>query len=68
MLHYPRINIPLYSWVRTLGGLQHQYGHFAEDKNKDPSVVQPVAELKQVVHEVNHAKPLSFMSSLQTEI
>jgi hypothetical protein len=54
MLHYPRINIPLYSWVRTLGGLQHESGHFGEDKNKDPSVVQPVAELKQVVHEVNH--------------
>jgi hypothetical protein len=68
MLHYPRINISLHSLVRKLGELQHQSGHFREDKNKDPFVVQPVAELKQVVHEVNHEKHLSFMSSLQTEI
>lgn len=68
MLHYPRINIPLYSWFRTLGGLQHKSRHFGEDKNKDPSVVQPVAELNQVVNEVNHENPLSFMSNLQTEI
>ena len=67
MLHYPRI-IPLYSWGRTLGALQHQSGHFREDKNKEPSVSQPVAELKQVVYEVNHEKFLSFMSSQQTEI
>jgi hypothetical protein len=58
MLHYPKTNIPLYSWVRKMGGFQNQSGHFGEDKNKDSSVVQPAAELNQMVHDGNHEKPL----------